>query len=75
MQVKMDTLKKKHTWDLVKPPTGTNIMNSMWVYDIEWDGQGNRIKDKAWSVGKGCTQQLGVDYNEMWAGVTRLESV
>ena len=47
MKVEMDTLKKKHTWDLVKPPPGANVMDSMWVYDIKWDGEGNRIKDKA----------------------------
>ena len=75
MKVEMETLKKKHTWDLVKPPPGANVMGSMWVYDIKWDGEGNRIKDKARLVGKGYTQQLGVDYNETWAGVTRLESV
>jgi hypothetical protein len=74
MKVEMDTLKSKHTWDLVKPLEGMNVMNSMWVYDIKWDGEGNRIKDKARLVGKGYTQ-LGVDYNETWAGVTRLESV
>ena len=68
-------LKAKHTWDLVKPPPGANIMGSMWIYDIKWDGEGNRIKDKARLVGKGYTQQLGVDYNETWAAVTRLESV
>ena len=50
-------------------------MDSMWVYDIKWDGEGNWIKDKARLVGKGYTQQLGIDYNETWAGVTRLESV
>jgi hypothetical protein len=75
MRTEMDTLKAKHTWDLVKPPLGANIMDSMWVYDIKWDGEGNRIKDKARLVGKGYTQQLGVDYNETWAAVTRLESV
>src|ERR1700678_1515334 len=75
MQIEMDTLKKKHTWDLVKAPPGANIMGSMWVYDIKWDGEGNRIKDKARLVGKGYTQRFGVDYNETWAGVTRLESV
>jgi len=26
-------------------------------------------------IGKGYTQQLGIDYNETWAGVTRLELV
>jgi hypothetical protein len=75
MQVEMDMLKKKHTWDLVKAPSGANIMGSMWVYNIKWDGEGNRIKDKARLVGKGYMQQLGVDYNKTWAGVTRLESV
>ena len=72
MQIEMNTLKAKHTWDLVKPPQGANIMDSMWVYDIKWDGEGNRIKDKARLVGKGYTQQLGVDYNETWAGVVHV---
>ena len=75
MKVEMDTLNAKHTWDLVKPPPRANMMDSMWVYDIKWDGEGNRIKDKARVVGKGYTQQLGIDYNETWAGVTCLESV
>ena len=71
----METLRGKHTWDLVKSPPGVNIMDLMWVYNIKWDGQGNQIKDKVRVVGKGYTQQLGVDYNETWAGVTCLESV
>jgi hypothetical protein len=75
MQAEIKTLKAKHTWDLVEPPPGANIMDSMWIYDIKWDGEGNRIKDKARLVGKGYTQLLGIDYNETWAGVTRLESV
>ena len=75
MRAEIETLKAKHTWDLVKPPPGANIMDSMWIYDIKWDGEGNRIRDKARLVGKGYTQQLGIDYNETWAAVTRLESV
>ena len=75
MRVKMETLRGKHTWDLVKSPPGVNIMDLMWVYDIKWDREGNQIKDKVRVVGKGYTQQLGVDYNETWAGVTCLESV
>ena len=41
MRAKMETLKVKHTWDLVQPPPGANIMGSMWIYDIKWDGEGN----------------------------------
>ena len=43
MKIEMETLKNKHTWDLVKPPPGANIMGSMWIYDIKWDGEGNHI--------------------------------
>lgn len=71
----MDTLKAKHTWDLVIPPPGANIVDSMWVYDIKWDGEGNCIKDKARLVGKGYTQRFGIDYNKTWVAVTQLESV
>ena len=41
MQIEIDTLWAKHTWDLVKLPPGANIMDSMWVFDIKWDGEGN----------------------------------
>ena len=61
----METLKAKHTWDLVKAPPGVNIMDSMWTHDIKWDGEGNWIKDNARLVGKGYIQQLGVDYKSV----------
>ena len=75
METEMKTLKDKHTGNLVKPPSGANVIGSMWIYNIKWDGEGNWIKDKARLVGKGYTQQLGVDYNETWAAVMRLKSV
>jgi len=40
MQIEIDTLAKKHTWDLVKAPEGANIMDSMWVYDINREYHG-----------------------------------
>ena len=57
MQTEIETLKAKHTWDLVKPPPGVNIMDSMWIYNIKWDREGNCIKDKARLVSKGYMQQ------------------
>ena len=59
MQTKIETLKAKHTWDLVKPLPGANIMDSMWIYNIKWDKEGNRIKDKARVVGKGYSSNIG----------------
>ncbi len=65
----------KHTWDLVDALQGANIMDCKWVYGMKWDGDGNWLKDKVRPLGKGYTQQLGLDYNDTWAAVTRLESI
>ncbi|SJK98299.1 uncharacterized protein ARMOST_01564 [Armillaria ostoyae] len=66
---------QKHTWDLVNAPEGANIMDCKWVYGMKWDGDSNWLHDKARLVGKGYTQQYGLDYNDTWAVVTHLESV
>jgi hypothetical protein len=60
MKVEMEMLKAKHTWDLVKAPPGVNIMDSMWIYNIKWDSEGNQIRDKARLVGKGSTARCGL---------------
>ncbi len=65
----------KHTWDLVDVPEGANIMDCKWVYGMKWDGDGNWLQDKARLMGKGYTQQYGLDYNNTWAAITRLDSV
>ncbi|KAF5391957.1 hypothetical protein D9757_003238 [Collybiopsis confluens] len=75
MDVEMDNHREKGTWELVDPPPGANIMDCRWVYDIKLDGHGKWIRDKARLVGKGFTQQLGVDYTETWAAVSRMESI
>ncbi len=65
----------KHTWDLVDRPEGVNVMDCKWVYGMKWDGDGNWLRDKARLVGKGYTQQYGLDYNDTWAAITHLKSV
>ena len=50
-------------------------MDSIWVYDIKWNEEGNQIKNKARVVGKEYTQQFSINYNRTWAGVTCLKSV
>ncbi len=50
-------------------------MGSRWVYDVKKDGKGNWICDKARLIGKGFTQQLGVDYHKTWVVVAQLKSI
>ncbi len=75
MDVEYQMHMTKHTWDLVDRPEGVNVMDCKWVFGMKWDGDGNWLRDKARLVGKGYTQQYGLDYNDTWAAVTRLESV
>jgi hypothetical protein len=67
MKTEMDTLKAKHMGF-----GETTVWSEYYGVNVDI---GNRIKDKARLVGKGYTQQLGVNYNKTWAAVTRLESV
>lgn len=75
MDVEYKMHMSKNTWDLVPEKPGMNMIDCMWVYNIKWDSDGNWVQDKARLVGKGYTQQLGIDYNETWAVVMKLESV
>ncbi|KAF7372247.1 Gag-Pol polyprotein [Mycena venus] len=75
MDVEIAMHEKKGTWELQIPPPGANVMRSMWVYNVKTDGMGDWLRDKARLVGKGFTQVYGIDYQETWAAVARLESI
>lgn len=74
MQSEFATLIEKGVWELVPRRVGVNVMKSMWVYALKYDGEGNIIKYKARFVGKGYSQIEGVDFDEMFGGVSRIES-
>jgi hypothetical protein len=45
------------------------------VYKLKKDAQGNVIKHKARLVAKGYVQKQGVDFDDVFAPLARLESV
>lgn len=64
-----------NTWTLTTLPAGHQAIGLKWVYKLKKDEEGNVIKHKARLVAKGYVQRLGVDFEEVFAPVTRLESV
>ena len=70
----LDNLKATGTWELVKRPTDTNVVDSKWVLRIKKNSAGEVEKYKARLVAKGFTQIYGVDYYETYAPVARLAS-
>ncbi|KAF0889131.1 hypothetical protein E2562_022144, partial [Oryza meyeriana var. granulata] len=63
------------TWRLVPLLPGHRPIGLKWVYKVKKNAAGEVIKHKARLVAKGYVQQPGVDFDEVFAPVARIESV
>ncbi|KAF0921006.1 hypothetical protein E2562_037985 [Oryza meyeriana var. granulata] len=54
---------------------GPGVGTGKWVFKLKRDKQGAVVKHKARIVAKGYIQRQGIDYDEMFAPVARMESV
>lgn len=63
------------TWKLVPRPVKRNIIRNQWLFKTKRRVDGTIEKLKARLVAKGFTQVKGVDFSEVFAPTTRLESV
>lgn len=59
----------------MKLPAGHRPIGLKWVFKLKKDAEGNVVKHKARLVAKGYVQKQGVDFEEAFAPVARLESV
>ncbi|KAF0889314.1 hypothetical protein E2562_022864 [Oryza meyeriana var. granulata] len=67
-----------HPWraHLCMPlPPGHRPIGLKWVYKVNKNAAGEAIKHKSRLVAKGYVQQLGVDFDEVFVPVARIESV
>lgn len=75
MMEEMKSIEDNQTWTLVDLPPGRKAIGLKWVYKVKRDEQGAVSKHKARLVVKGYAQQHGIDYDEVFAPVARLDSV
>ena len=75
MEEELNMSDKNNTWNLVDPPKGKDIINLKWVYKTKYNEDGSIQKHKAKLVAKGYSQQPGVDFNETFAPVARIETI
>jgi hypothetical protein len=66
-----DSLIDNHTWDLVPPPEGKNVVGSRWVFKIKRNADGSVQRYKARLVAQGYSQSQGIDYQDVFSPVTR----
>ena len=64
-----------NTWDLVPIPKGIKLVKCKWVYRIKYASNGSVERLKARLVTKGFSQVEGIDYNENFAPVAKMNSI
>nr|GFC59947.1 Gag-Pol polyprotein [Tanacetum cinerariifolium] len=62
-------------WELVDRPLCTNVINLKWLWKNKRDEENTVIRNKSCLVVKGYAQKEGVDFEESFAPVARLEAV
>ncbi|GJV41330.1 putative ribonuclease H-like domain-containing protein [Tanacetum coccineum] len=75
MQEELLQFKLQQVWTLVDLPHGKRAIGTKWVYMNKKDERGIVIRNKARLVAQGYTQEEGIDYDEVFAPVARIEAI
>jgi hypothetical protein len=74
MQEELNNFKCNEVWSLVEK-TKKNVIGTKWVFRNKQDEHGVINRNKARLVAKGYSQVKGLDFDETFAPVARLESI
>ncbi|GJV39334.1 putative ribonuclease H-like domain-containing protein [Tanacetum coccineum] len=75
MQEELLQFKLQEVWTLVDLPNEKRTIGTKWVFRNKKDERGIVIKNKARLVAQGYTQEEGIDYDEVFAPVARIEAI
>ncbi|KAM6587476.1 hypothetical protein CsatA_010081 [Cannabis sativa] len=75
MQEEINQFIRNNVWELVPRPSHQSVIGTKWVYRNKVDEHGVIVRNKARLVAQGYNQEEGIDYEETFAPVARLESI
>ncbi|GJS41895.1 putative ribonuclease H-like domain-containing protein [Tanacetum coccineum] len=75
MQKNLCNSKFQQVWILVDLPIGKRVIGTKWVFKNKKDERGIVIRNKARLVAQGHRQEEGIDYEEVFAPVARIEAI
>ncbi|CAA7027663.1 unnamed protein product [Microthlaspi erraticum] len=74
-QEKLNEFTRNELSDLVPKPHGVNDVVTKWIFKNKSNEDGNTTRNKARLVAQGYSQMEGINFDETFAPVTRLESI
>ncbi|WVZ76340.1 hypothetical protein U9M48_024323 [Paspalum notatum var. saurae] len=75
MLEELENFERNHVWDLVEPPPNCRPIGTKWVFKKKQGKDGMVVRNKARLVAQGFCQKEGIDYEETFAPVARLEAI
>ncbi|GJU30866.1 putative ribonuclease H-like domain-containing protein [Tanacetum coccineum] len=75
MQEELLQFKLQEVWTLMELPNGKRAIRTKWVFRNKKDERGIVIKNKARLVAQRYTQEEGIEYDEVFALVARIEEI
>ncbi|GJS96874.1 retrovirus-related pol polyprotein from transposon TNT 1-94 [Tanacetum coccineum] len=75
MQDEIHEFDRLKVWELVPCPDNVMVIGLKWIYKVKLDEHGDVLKNKARVVAKGYRQEEGIDFEESFAPVARIEAI
>nr|GEZ99684.1 retrotransposon protein, putative, unclassified [Tanacetum cinerariifolium] len=75
MQEELHEFERLEVWELVPRPDKVMEITLKWIYKVKLDELGGILKNKARLVARGYRQEEGIDFEESFAPVARLEAI
>ncbi|XP_073120328.1 uncharacterized mitochondrial protein AtMg00820-like [Henckelia pumila] len=75
MQDELNQFERNSVWHLVPRPSDKSIIGTRWVFKNKLNESGNVVRNKARLVAQGYRQEEGIDFDESFAPVARLEAI
>eukprot|EP00253_Pinus_taeda_P008857 PITA_08857 len=75
MDEELEPIEKNNTWELVPRPKDKNVIWTKWIFKNKLNENGDVIRNKARLVCKGYAQQEGIDFEETFAPVARIQAI
>ena len=75
MEEELSQVEKKEIWELVPRPKDRNVIGTKWVFENNLNEDGHVTRNKSRLVCKGYAEVEGIDFEETFAPVARMEAI